>query len=131
MVHDFIEISSGELIYTTELENYYSFFGSFYISKDSISSNTLQYKFKAVQDNELIELLLEKIDNNFYIVKHKFYGSIYFGVDLMSGTFRYIGNSKQEIKEFIRIFPIDNDHLNFLCEFNKFFFVGFVDKNIN
>ena len=91
------------------------------------------FEFRAVQDGLLESHTLIRISSSLFFVRHMKYGDIYFGVSFISDTCEYIGNSSkvEKSKKFIGLFPLDNDELNFLCEFKSFFFVGYVDRNID
>jgi len=129
-VYDFIELSFGELFYPNEQPKNTTYYSSFFIELKSLLENTMSYEFYAVQDGKLEILLLRRVSFNLFVVNHNAYGDIYFSIGYFDEKHRYVGASKEKLTNFIRLFPLDNDELNFLCEFKKFFFVGYVDQSI-
>jgi len=132
LVYDFIDLSFGELIYPTEKPVHTNYFGSFYLDYESVRYNhTDSYTFYAVQNGEEESHQLERLSGRLFVVRHKTYGNIYFQVEYFKRrTYKYIGLSKNNFNRFIPLFPENNDQLNYLCESHRFFFVGYVDRNI-
>lgn len=132
LVYDFIEFSFGKLIFPIERPKDTSHFTSFFLDYDAYCDGCRIYQFHAVQDRQLETHNLYQIAHNLFVVHHINYGDIYFGVSYISDVCEYVGNSQQVVKstKFLRLFPFDNDEMNFLCEYKKFFFVGFVDRSI-
>ncbi|MGY5820828.1 hypothetical protein [Vibrio chemaguriensis] len=132
LVFDFIEPSFGELVFPIERLKNTPNFSSFYIEFEAYCDEVGVFEFRAVQNGILEKQYLYRLTHNLFVVHHVNYGDIYFGVSLVNEISKYVGHS-QKVKhnqKFIRIFPLDNDNLNIICEFKKFFFVGYVDRNI-
>ena len=132
IVYDFIENSFRKLIFPIERPKYTSNFSSFFLDYDVYCDECPVFDFHAVQDRQLEVHYLYRINHRLFVVSHVTYGDIYFGVSYISNTCEYVGHSQKIAKnnKFLRLFPLDNDQLNYLCEYKKFFFVGFVDRSI-
>ncbi|EJG2012282.1 TPA: hypothetical protein NKV87_004488 [Vibrio parahaemolyticus] len=132
LVYDFIEFSFRKLIFPIERPRGTSKFTSFYLSFDDYLEERKIFSFHAVQNGQLEIHPLFRVSHNLFVVPHAVYGDIFFGVSLISDSCEYLGSSKEVAKDskFIRLFPLDNDELNHLCEYHKFFFVGYVDRSI-
>lgn len=132
LVYDFIENSFRKLIFPIERPKGSSKFTSFFLSFDDYIERKSKYCFYAVQNGQLETHYLLMVSHNLFFVPHADHGNILFGVSLISDTCEYVGHSKRVAKssKFIRLFPLDNDELNYLCEYHKFFFVGYVDRSI-
>ncbi len=131
-VYDFIENEFGKLIFPIERPKHTSNFSSFFIDYNLYCDECRIFYFYAVQDKQLELHSLYQINYSLFVVSHVTYGNIYFRTDYISDTCEYIGHSQEIAKnnKFLRLFPLDNDQLNYLCEYKKFFFVGFVDRSI-
>ncbi|EJB8504586.1 hypothetical protein MW364_002764 [Vibrio parahaemolyticus] len=132
LVYDFIENTFRELIFPIERPKGTSNFTSFFLNYDDYLKGQRMYDFYAVQNGQLETHTLYQISHNLFLVSHIKYGDIFFGISLIGDACEYVGNSKEVVKssKFLRLFPLDNDELNFLCEYHKFFFVGYVDRSI-
>ncbi|MGR2853973.1 hypothetical protein ABMX68_21205 [Vibrio vulnificus] len=132
LVYDFIENSFRKLIFPIERPKGSSKFTSFFLSFDDYLEEQKVYVFYAVQNGQLETQYLYRVSHNLFVVPHADYGNILFGVSIISDSCEYVGSSKEVAKasKFIRLFPLDNDELNYLCEYHKFFFVGYVDRSI-
>lgn len=133
VVYDFLETDFGKLIFPIERPKHTSNFSSFFLDYSLYCSQCCTFNFYAVQDKQLEMHTLYPINYSLFVVSHVKYGNIYFRTDYISDTCEYIGHSKKIAKnnKFLRLFPLDNDQLNYLCEYQKFFFVGFVDRSID
>lgn len=133
IVYDFIENEFGKLIFPIERPKHTSNFSSFFIDYNLYGDECRIFDFHAVQDKQLEVHLLYQINYSLFVVSHVTYGDIYFRAGYISDICEYVGHSQKIAKnnKFLRLFPIDNDQLNYLCEYKKFFFVGFVDRNID
>ncbi|MBZ2189141.1 hypothetical protein K8B33_08530 [Alcanivorax sp. JB21] len=132
LVYDFIELSFQKLIFPVERPKHTTKFTAFFLEYDAYIDDIDIFEFHAVQDRQLESHTLFQLPHNLFVVHHIKYGYIYFGASLISDACEYVGKSNKvsKSKKFIRLFPLDNDGLNFLCEFKNFFFVGYVDRNI-
>ncbi|EKN3610714.1 hypothetical protein ABEH48_000220 [Yersinia enterocolitica] len=133
LVYDFIENEFGKLIFPIERPKHTSNFSSFFIDYSLYCDGCRTFDFYAVQDKQLEMHTLYLINYSLFVVSHVTYGDIYFRADYISDTCEYIGYSQKIARnnKFLRLFPLDNDQLNYLCEYKKFFFVGFVDRSID
>jgi|TARA_R110000744_G_scaffold218088_1_gene336823 hypothetical protein len=133
LVYDFIEISYRKVIFPAERPQHTSHFTSFFLEYDTYISRLENFEFQAVQDKQLLTLTLYQLTHNLFFIHHKKYGDIYFWVSLICDECEYVGSSSKvsKPKSFIRLFPLHNEQLNFLCEFEKIFFVGYVDRSID
>lgn len=91
------------------------------------------YEFDAVDNDELVNLKMSRINGNIFQVDTSKYGKFYFRiVNLFYPRLKYVGKSKfiDSESRLLQVVSMDLHKLEITCMKHRFFFVGKVDRNL-
>lgn len=120
----------GGLVFPAELEPDNYSLGIWTIVKKREESLPENFEFDAVNDDQVISMILTRVDGSVYQVNTEKHGKFFFRI-IRIKPMNYIGNSKLIDPDSIifELIPTDIQKLERTCG-EKFFFVGRVDNNL-
>jgi len=126
-VHYLCHVSSRVLVYPHQTESTYNSYGSFYLLGESVESS---YYFKVYEDGKTfdLKLIIDELNPNFYVVKHKVFGDFLFHFENVAHWELEVKHKNIKGQKAIkRLRPWNQQKFETVCKDNNFYFVGFAD----
>ncbi len=121
------------LIFPNELENGVYSPGMWVLQSKNLSQAKEKYLFDAINKNEVVPLILNKVNKDYFQVDTLKYGKIYFRLKKIYKRHQFYNGKSTLINNdlsFFQLIPISIPKLTQLCLENNFYLIGSIDEDI-